>query len=429
MKKILIFITSLLLLSGCFGKKEVDINKGRGDNYTYDFIDLIDISVFGTNGIGFIEVSPKNFTVNDFSTEEEYIAIKKAMEAMKLTYKQGVDAESYIVVTPSVGLKNGDIVNISIKNTYKGDNGGLSINMEGYNFVVSGLEEPTALNLFDESSVMFYGLEGTNEVYPLKKYGGSIPKEILDNLEYTIVTDGTKLEKDKTVLNITADINKDFLNNAENPYYRTDIYLGKNGYYANLQAEKVLTTVVKPLNFAEVPINDIQKSIFENLSKLNIQRNNVSFIVSNIATIQQRKNTGVLDDNFSYLTTFYADGGSERLCLRHEVRIINVNGVIQTINKKASPEVTDNKYCKSAYDDFNLIHNFNSLPTITESVYETQVVDVVNGNVIISYNGNNIEIPSSVPVVGNLITKGNNIKVYYINDVNPTSISKIENIN
>jgi hypothetical protein len=362
-----IVLAAAVSMVGCAKKKPQGLNAERGTNYKFDFVNYLDFSLYGTEGNGFVEVKPKDISVDDFDTEDDYIAVKKVLDAMSLYLIPGNPdgVTSYLDVEPNTGLKNGDVITFSIKDSFKADLSSISFNTEPFQYQVSGLPDPTSLNLFDETSVTFYGLSGTKEVYALKKDNGNIPSDILKHLEYTIVPDGDTLKQSKTILEVTADMDKDFLTTGDDPCYTIDVFLGKRGYAAETKAEKVLMNVVDPIDFTKISPDAVATALYTFLNGQELKRGDESYTLSNIASIQQVKATEGSYDPYSYYITYYVESKGDRILLRSSVRMVEVAGTIQILTPQTTltAEHTDDKYATQAYENATLIYSFVTDPS------------------------------------------------------------------
>ena len=348
-------------LQACGEMKEAcTINCERNEaEYDYDFKDFLDIAIYGIEGKGFVEVTTKDLSVNNFTSEADYIAVKKALDALKLSFVIGKTETSFLDVTPYENLKSGDIVTLSVKDTFKGDLGNLKMNLSPYQFVVPPLNQAQEINLFDDTSVLFYGLEGTSEVRYLKRSTGNLPEELLRHITYEITPDSGNLVADKTILTIKASMDQDFLLNEQNPYYTLDIYLGKHGYYADTQTDKVLMTVVSPIDWSTISSEEAASAIYQAINNSELSKNGTRYYVGNIATIQQQAATRGAADRFSYITTFYAEGGNERSCVQANVRMIKIGNNYEVLNV-TNPRFTSEKYCtgEESVSGATILYNF-----------------------------------------------------------------------
>ena len=367
LKKIFILLITtvcILSLGACSKEKEETpppLNYQRGTNYKFDFVNYITATAYGANGQGVLDIRPKDFSVDDFETEEDYILMRKTIDSLCLYIVPGKEQTSYLQATKTTDLSNGDIVTISIKDTYSGKGYGADINLEPFSFEISGLTDGIEINLFDESSVQFYGLSGTTEVYPYIKKGGNVPSEIMDNIEYSIKADSTQLTAGKTILTISAQLNSDFLNSGDDPYYTTDIYMKRHDYVAADQTEKVLMTVLDPIDFTKVKQDDVAGALYQALENEQIKKNGKEYKLDSIATLQQLKSSQGAFDAYGYTVTALASNEEEasQICIRSTVRMVKLDNTILVISN-SHPENVQDDFCYSAYDSHNMIINYTA---------------------------------------------------------------------
>ena len=92
-KTLICIITALSCIS-C--RKTYAPNERRGTNYTYDFID---ITVYGQDGFGIMEISPVDIELHDFETEDEYIRVKKNLSLINARLVQGQSSDTKLKVS------------------------------------------------------------------------------------------------------------------------------------------------------------------------------------------------------------------------------------------------------------------------------------------------------------------------------------------
>ena len=110
---------SMLMLSGCKRKKIP--NENRGTNYKYDFMDFVDVTTFGEDGDGYIEIKTKDIDVKDFENEEEYVNVKLDLDNMDLNYNPALTANNGVIkLSKTEKLVNGEVIKIRIN--YKKEN-------------------------------------------------------------------------------------------------------------------------------------------------------------------------------------------------------------------------------------------------------------------------------------------------------------------
>ena len=300
--------------SGCKAKEPQEPNAKRPTEFEYDFVDYLDIKAYGPDGQGIIEITPRNYSASDFYSEQEFISVKSLMDQLNLTYIQGEEnKQSNLYVSKTDGLSNGDVIEIGIDDKkWKGEPD-LDINLNPYEFVVSSLTEGQKIDLFNNESVIIYGLKDTNTVYAHKTpKTATLPKEIEDHIEYTVSTSETNLVPDVSIVNITATMDEEFLHNPENPYYNIDIYLKKHGYDYVSNGQTVLDAVVEPLNFTQATSNAIGDYLTAKYVGKKASTWSKDFTIDRLGNIQRMIDAEGIDQ-YEYLVTFHGIGedGSE----------------------------------------------------------------------------------------------------------------------
>lgn len=377
MKRIFITLCALLLVSACLTacSSEEGLNSGRGTDYQYDFLELIDIHLYGSEGAGFIEISPKDFSVDDFESESDYIAIIRAIESLGLYVGPDESRETYLTVTPNGSLSNGDVVTLSIEG-WDGTISGVTINLESYSFVISGLGEATIVDLFSSDVVTFFGLEGTTDVYYLVNEDGDLSSDILNNLIYTVSTTDDSLEAGKTILEASVILDETFLTTGDNPAITTYVYLGRQGLLANLTAEKVLMTVVSPMDFNEVDAEKLNETITSYLNSQAITLSGNESIFISLGTIQQYSESSSSYDPYTYTVTFTVEVSGEEYCLSVDLKIVELNGEYLILERSGNYKTSNETYCSSAFTEMTMLINFNSILTINDGEVEVEEEDV-----------------------------------------------------
>lgn len=384
MKKFFLTLCVLLLCSLCLtacssDEEDGTLNSGRGTDYQYDFLQLIDIKLYGSEGAGFIEVSPKDLSVDDFDSESEYIAVMRAVESLGLYVGPDSTKTTYLTVSPNGGLSNGDVVTLSIEG-FDGTISGITLNLESYSFVVSGLGTATVVDLFDSSIVTFFGLEGTTEVYYQINDGSSLSSEILDNLVYTVSTTATSLEEGKTILDVTATLDETFLTTGDDPAYTTYVYFGRRGMLASQTSEKVLMTVISPIDFDEVDSEALMESLISYLNSQTITLSGQEVIFKSLGTLQQYYESSNSYNPYTYTITFTVEVEGEERCLSVDLKIVELDGEYLILERSGNYKTATSAYCSSAFTEMTMIINFNSIVTIGEEV-EVNEEDLIEEDV------------------------------------------------
>lgn len=378
---VLVFILCgfmILGLVGCAPVGGTKLNAKRGKKYDYDFVQFLDAKVYGANGYGFLDIKPKDLSVSDFKSEKEYITIKKLVNAMKLYIDpNNKDRDSYLTASQTSGLKNGDIVTLSISSDFELPEGAPSINLEPYEFEVQQLKDPIDLDLFDSSSVDFVGIEGTTTIYPVKIHDGAVPNDILDHIVYTATTDDKTLETGKTILSVSAELDQDSLKEEDPDNTDTSdqqaeqtlaTYLGKQNYVSEVTGEKVLVDMAKEAEFNSSTNKTIRNILLKAIR-------NVDNNIMDVATIQQSLTNSSSDENkFNYLVTYYAypsdtaDLQNGSVCMATNVTIANTKAGISVLGEPSNPSRTSNDACLGLLNGYVLKANYNTaLPSAASS--------------------------------------------------------------
>lgn len=346
-----------LLFAGCGKGKPKDPNAKRvTKGFNYDFVDFLDVKLYGYDGAGFLQITPKEMSVTDFPSEEEYIKVKKTVDSMALYLIPGdTSTVSYLYVDKPGGLKNGDEVTVALRDSFQGNITDVGMNVNPYVFTINGLKEPKYLDLFDDNSVTFYGLEGTEEIHYIPRYGKDIPKEVLDNINYTFTPSETTLKAGTTILHITAALNQEFLNKGNPPYYTSDIYFGKNGFNCPTETEKVLMTVVGPINFTKADKNKIAEALFK---KISLESGGSE--ISRIASIQQLDSVAGTFDPYTYTVVFNTVNQTTPV-MRATVRMVQVGSDIEILSVGGIQKTVD-EATYAPLKDMKLVAEFTSQP-------------------------------------------------------------------
>ncbi|MCR5230491.1 MAG: hypothetical protein K6D03_10240 [Solobacterium sp.] len=292
------------VLSGCSAREEVYVpNQNRGTDYQYDFVDYLDIAVYGSEGEGVLEVMPKDIRVSDFKSEQEYITIRHAMDALNLYCLYGEDnSQSNLSVTKSEGLGSGDMVTLHIGKVP--DLKGLSINLEDYDYTVNDLGEGKTIDLFNDSAVIFYGLEGTAAVGAYRLAGpGSLPDEIREHIIYTASTKETSLKEDVSIIQASASLDEEFL--KANRYYNLPIYLKRHNFNASTEQETVLDVIVGPIDFESDEAKEaVRLALEEQFTGISALSGDTAYRIDLPGNVQQ--STGVSGEAaYDYLVTMH----------------------------------------------------------------------------------------------------------------------------
>lgn len=372
-------------LAGC-AKQNTDLNADRSTKYPYDFVQYLDAHVYGANGYGFLDIKTKDISVSDFKNEQEYIKVKQALDALNLNINpDNPDSSSNLQASQSNGLKNGDIVTLSIKDNFDASSLGVSMNLEPYKFVVSGLKKAKKVDLFDNSTLDLVGLDdGDTTVYPVKIYGGELPSNMLDQIDYTATVNGDdKIEAGKTILTVNATLHGQDDDSESDDDDDSDsdtsvpvslaTYLGMRGYVAETSGQKVLREMGTPVNFNKIDSKQLQAR----LSKV-LRASDPNFI--SVANVQQNSEHTDESDAFDYMVIYYAkaqddedsdDQSSEAktACMAANVKIANTkNAGVSVLELSSEGSRADDSAGTRAVDGYTLMESFgNTVVTPTAS--------------------------------------------------------------
>jgi len=267
------------------------------------FIDYYNVYVYGCNGHGYVDVVLKDYSVNDFSNDDEFIATKNVLSAIG-NYVSGKSSNSSrLSISQTSGLSNGDVITIGVSagGLFAGDleTSGTRLNLDDVEVKVAHLDDGFQFDMFDPTNVVFYCLPGVNEIFFEIPNTTSYSNELADNIEFDIDADDTSdISKDHTVFHVEADLSDDFLfPDTGEKYYNIDIYLAKHGLYAVTEADLVLKTEASAID-----VNDDAK-VLALTDRIYSQFDGVSSIVN-----LQKSDT----DDFSYLIRYVDQNG--KLC-------------------------------------------------------------------------------------------------------------------
>ena len=341
MRRILLLAVSLMMLIGCAGKPEA--NKKRGTNYEFDFVDYIDIQEYGENGNGYIEVTPKDISLEDFYSEEEYIKVKHDLDNMNLVFQNGRYESTALKISKTEGLSNGEI--ITLKVGMKKENLQSDINIEDYEYQVMGLKESQPVDLFGSDLVTFFVTTEGNVWYHVKD-NKNLPAELIENIKYTIRYDGAA-ELNKSILQVEADMDETFL--KESGYFSLPVFLAKHDLKAELASEKVLTNLVEPIEFSSASSSAIESELYEKIGEQETD-------LSKICNVQQLERQKVAEP-YTYYVTYYNTTDGERQYFRRAVILLGVDGEY-VVYKLGGRESTQEQFAKSAFDNAEILLDF-----------------------------------------------------------------------
>lgn len=321
-KKILSVLTVLLVLTAL---SACSANQGRGDKYTYDFKDFINIEIFGPEGEAYIQITPKEYSVADFSSEEEYIKVKKVIDQLNLYYIPGANTSGGLVVTKSDHIKTGDMITIKLNTSLLSNDKAtlaqsIDLNVEQYDYVVESLPETKKIDLFSSDIVRFYGLITNEVVYVVNKDNPNISDEIKDNLVYKVTLSDKEVKEGQTIMTVQTGLKDELIKN--NNYYNLGIYYAKHNLSVQYSTEKVLNKVVNPIDF-----NNLNKKSRELIRKTLYKyiKENLDYNVEEVCNIQQLNSQGENDPYKYYIIYTTLDGENVQRVYRTEMKLLFIN--------------------------------------------------------------------------------------------------------
>ena len=271
-----VVLAFVLPLSGCGLRSHQKVNERNVDHHKYDILNYINITDFGENGDGYVEITPKDYSVNDFDSEKEYINVKKTIDAMELTYVTGGASGKSLKVSAPNKLSNGDTVQIKFEAPDEVD---ADICFDPYTYTVSHLGRLNKINLFDDNIVTVAAKPDGSLITSIRN--SSLDDELADSLVYTAEYEnsGETIEKNKSVVDLTVNLSDDFY--KKNPRY-SDLkeYLAKHGEKADETGSCILTNIVEDINWSAVDRDVLTAFLCDHISRLlrNKQRYDSSLV-------------------------------------------------------------------------------------------------------------------------------------------------------
>ena len=367
MKRLLkIFFIALLLVSitGCKMKTQKGdktdpnyvINKGRdASGYKYDWIDFIEYTIYGSNGTAYIEVSPRNLKSSDFQSDEDFIKVQSVINNLNLNYSPNLqDINSRLSVSPGSNLSSGDVVTFSLTTSIDSS---LNIYTEEYEIRVPELDDCKTIDLFSNDLVTFYGVSGGNSLdvgYLISNDTIDYPEELLANLTYSIsLKNVSSIEKDKTVVTVTAGLNSDFM--KANGYKSITNYLNKIGYtIENTEKQIVLHEIATAINFTTVKKESVINALFTAVSNAEMQTDGKS-ILNQICTVQKLNKDS---DTHTYYVV-YQDMNSDGniFYFRRQFRAVDLDGTIIVLSMQQSEQTKEEYATGTSYENGQVLLN------------------------------------------------------------------------
>lgn len=361
--KILCATLCLVSVTGCKMRTQTSakqkpgyvINEKRdASGYKYDWIDFIDYTIYGSDGTAYIEVKPKNLKSSDFESDEDFIEIQALIEELNLNYSPSAtnNNASKLSVSPSTNLSSGDVITLALKSSIDSS---LGIYTAEYEIRVPELESSKTIDLFSDDLVTFYGVDGVVEAY-YQVTGSKItyPEELLNNLEYSIsLTNVTEIEKDKTVVKVTASLNEDFAD--DNGYTSLAYYLNKLGYSVDTtERQVVIHNIAKQINFNTVKSADVVSALFDAIEAAEISTDGKSNLNQICAVHRLSKDSK--DANAYYVVYQDMNSDGEVFYFRRQFRAVDLNDQIIILSLLNS-EQTREEFATTPYENGEIVLN------------------------------------------------------------------------
>lgn len=345
MKKIskLLFVLIILIsLCACRDRRGKEPNDGRGTDYKYDFINYLDITTYGQDGDGYIEITTKEISIDNFDNEADYIAVKRDLESFNFNFIQGNRDPQNFTISKTSGLSNGEVVTITPKQSMEIRS---DMNIEAYDYVVEGLGESKNIDLFSSDLVLFYALnDGTYGVYV--KNNPSYDECLRDNLVYKITTKDKPIPG-QAVLSVTVDLDSDFL--KKEGCNDITIYLAKHNLSAELETEKVLNLLIEPIDVTASNSITIESALYKGIMK--VEENLLK--ICNLQQLERQRAT----EPYTYIVVYSISRNGVVEYRRRDIKLININDEYQVIEVGSSSIVTDT-YTTQAFEGGNMLIDY-----------------------------------------------------------------------
>ena len=352
LKKFFTIALVALMIVGLSACKE---KEPEGPVYDYDFTDYLDISYIGPNEFADLEISLKDIDSDDFSSDTEFIKIKKFM----------TNLFPYIVASKTSEITNGDVIQVGISSEYGDGAGDLNINLEVHSFEVNNLPDAIYYDLFDSDTVTFYGLEGSSDVLYKINQKSTLSQNIKDNLTYTVTIDTEEVEEKVSVMSIKASLKDSFLKTTK--YSDTETYFKSLGYIVDLEGEKALKETVSYKDFEQLTDKDLIK---EQLSeKIKEQGDIDGYTFSELLNVQKTQKAYIYDLVAKYVNgdkVAYVEFETKLAYLNGEIKYLSFNK-LKTVNERFATEALDNCELLFTFDTFKIEEE----PEATDAPVET----------------------------------------------------------
>lgn len=309
MKKLL---TGLLIV-GMFLGLSACKQKPQEPTYDYNFMDFVNYDFVGPSEFADLKLSLKEFTSKDFSSDTEYIKVKKYMNELM----------PYVLASKTSEISNGDMITIGISEDFKGIDSELKFDLTPYQFEVSNLKEATYLDLAGDTVVDFYGVSGTDQVIASIVKDCKLPKEVQENLRYDITIDTNKVIPYVSIMDINISLDNTFLQNTK--YSTMEDYFKSLGYIVESHSEQTLKLYVEDKDLLAAKKSDAMRQLlneklqeagdidnYEFVSVVNFQTTKTPYLYNFVAKYQsgekiayvlyESKMVYLLDDSVQFLT-------------------------------------------------------------------------------------------------------------------------------
>lgn len=303
-----LMMAAACVLCGCRSARDViKNNMDRHKGYKYDFIDYIDISVIGVDGHGYLYITPKTITVDQFESEDEFMAVKKDLDAMKLHYTPEKKDGTKLVISKSTELSNSEKISIAV--SYKQESLNSDMNITPYAYTVEGLvsaDDSAVVDLFAPENVVFFGTDNNDVFY--EKRSDSPIADILIPVEFDIDTSDQQLVLNNTIVTAKAQLNKKMEGMEDIDVF---LHFAKNNKLLSTDTKEfVLADIVHPVDFdvlTDEDFSNMEQSLKNAISN-RIAKGNIT-----IYSIQRsNRNTDGKNVSYEYTVTFSAGTAEAR---------------------------------------------------------------------------------------------------------------------
>lgn len=296
-------------------------NANRSTNHKYDFIDYLTITTWGADGDGYISVTPRDISASDFSDEQSYIDVTEDLKTLGIVY--GQDVGTYVTLSQSSGLSNGDVVTISVGSS--GNKLRTDMNTEPYEYTVAGLGDAESVDLFSSDIVTIYGTRENDLFAYIHTDNTAIPAELTKHLVYTLETDSESLTVGKTIVNATASLDDDFMQN--NGYSSLTDYLAKHNLQGDVSKEVVLRTIVDPIDFTTIDAGTLMSALYDKISASDTN-------LSRVCSVQRRASETNNDSSYAYMITYFDMVDNSPVYYRARAVVHDIDGtfVVQSMD-------------------------------------------------------------------------------------------------